>query len=403
MALENNLGVQVEKLNPQIQVLGVSRGRARPTRRRSLTALNRGAAARRRRGLQLVGGATAVSTSSNLHGSGGLQQHLRWGGSLLGRRSTGRGARRTTSNNCFNPQLGVGLQRPFNQPLLRNFKIDANRAAAAAPARNQLHGGRPPAAAAHHADRAQRARRVLRPGRRDRRARSRAGARSSCRASRSRTTRPASRSARWRRSTSSSARGGSREQRGSGHHPAGGDRERAGSAPHADHEPVAAGFLDARASTPSEQPVLAPRDIDVDAAIKNALANRTDLQQFKKQMESTDINLKFAARTRSCRRVDLQRALRPDRRRRHAVRSRQRLPPIVIGTAIRSFGDALARRVRQRLQDLERRAERVVSDRHQPGRRGLRAGEAAAAAGADAAREPRDGDHDGGARSGALR
>ena len=28
MALENNLGIQIEKLNPQIQVLGVSRARA---------------------------------------------------------------------------------------------------------------------------------------------------------------------------------------------------------------------------------------------------------------------------------------------------------------------------------------------------------------------------------------
>jgi outer membrane protein TolC len=46
---------------------------------------------------------------------------------------------------------------------------------------------------------------------------------------------------------------------------------------------------------PSEQPLVAPRVIDVDAAIKNALANRTDLREFKKNMENTDINLKLAA------------------------------------------------------------------------------------------------------------
>src|SRR6185503_1695017 len=46
---------------------------------------------------------------------------------------------------------------------------------------------------------------------------------------------------------------------------------------------------------PSEQPVLTARAIDVDTAIKSALANRTDILAFKKQMESTDINMKYAA------------------------------------------------------------------------------------------------------------
>jgi outer membrane protein TolC len=46
---------------------------------------------------------------------------------------------------------------------------------------------------------------------------------------------------------------------------------------------------------PTEQPTLAPRAIDVDAAIANALANRTDILQLKKQIESTDVSMKFAA------------------------------------------------------------------------------------------------------------
>ena len=64
--------------------------------------------------------------------------------------------------------------------------------------------------------------------------------------------------------------------------------------------PSQPGFWTARFA-PSEQPSLAPRDIDVDGAVKNALANRTDLLEFKKSMESTDINLQYAP-TRSCRR-----------------------------------------------------------------------------------------------------
>jgi outer membrane protein TolC len=45
---------------------------------------------------------------------------------------------------------------------------------------------------------------------------------------------------------------------------------------------------------PTDQATVAPRSIDVDAAIKNAYQNRTDIQQLKKQIEGTDINLKYA-------------------------------------------------------------------------------------------------------------
>ncbi len=43
---------------------------------------------------------------------------------------------------------------------------------------------------------------------------------------------------------------------------------------------------------PAEQPVLAPQPIDVDAATKNALTNRTDIHQLRKQLESADIDIR---------------------------------------------------------------------------------------------------------------
>ncbi|HEX6973040.1 MAG TPA: TolC family protein, partial [Vicinamibacterales bacterium] len=49
---------------------------------------------------------------------------------------------------------------------------------------------------------------------------------------------------------------------------------------------------------PTEQPTLTAQPIDVDAAIKNALANRTDLVQARKQLEQTDITIKFAKNQR---------------------------------------------------------------------------------------------------------
>lgn len=44
---------------------------------------------------------------------------------------------------------------------------------------------------------------------------------------------------------------------------------------------------------PAEQPTLESKTIDVEAAVTNALQNRTDLAVFKKRVESTDINLEY--------------------------------------------------------------------------------------------------------------
>ena len=44
---------------------------------------------------------------------------------------------------------------------------------------------------------------------------------------------------------------------------------------------------------PSDQPTLTPQPIDIDAAIKNALANRTDLARQRKAIDQTDVGLKY--------------------------------------------------------------------------------------------------------------
>jgi outer membrane protein TolC len=49
---------------------------------------------------------------------------------------------------------------------------------------------------------------------------------------------------------------------------------------------------------PTEQPVVTPQPIDVEGAIANALANRTDLTQARKEVEQTDIGLRFARNQR---------------------------------------------------------------------------------------------------------
>ena len=191
--------------------------------------------------------------------------------------STGRAARRrTTSTRRSIPQLGSGLNAIVNQPLLRNFKIDANRQRLSA-GQEPAAGGGPPAAAAPDADGAERAGRVLQPGRRDRRARRRAGVARSVARRRSKNNQTRVEVGTMAPIDIVVGRGGSREQRGERDHPAGG-RSRAPQ----DQlrtlimNPSQPDFWTARFA-PSEQPVLAARAINVDAAIKNALANRTDI------------------------------------------------------------------------------------------------------------------------------
>jgi outer membrane protein TolC len=49
---------------------------------------------------------------------------------------------------------------------------------------------------------------------------------------------------------------------------------------------------------PTEQPVVTAQPIDVDAAITNALANRTDLIEARKQLEQLDVNMRYARNQR---------------------------------------------------------------------------------------------------------
>lgn len=93
--------------------------------------------------------------------------------------------------------------------------------------------------------------------------------------------------------------------------------------------------------TPAEQPVLTPQAVDVAAAVSNALANRTDLVQARKQLEQTDINLKYA-RNQRLPNVDavVNYGLAGIGGTRTIYDTSQGFP-IPTGSAQRSFGDAL--------------------------------------------------------------
>jgi outer membrane protein len=126
MALENNLGIQIEKLNPQMQVLGVARANAAyvPI---LFSNMSRNSSTAPPTDFNTSAG-TTITTNANFGTTGGLQQNLRRFGGNYSVAFNGSRATSNNVNNFFNPNLGAGLNASYNQPLLRNFKIDALRA-----------------------------------------------------------------------------------------------------------------------------------------------------------------------------------------------------------------------------------------------------------------------------------
>jgi outer membrane protein TolC len=290
MALENNLGIQIEKLNPEIQVLGVSRARAvyAPA---LVTGLFRSSSTSPPTDFNTSAADQLISTNGNFSSNGGIQQQMKWGGNYS---VVFNGSKLSTNNinSVFNPQLGSGLNFNVNQPLLRNFRIDANRQGVLL-AKNQLQS----------AD-LQLQQRLTQTARSVRSAyydlvgaiaglEVAQGSLDLARTSlKNNQTRVEVGTMAQIDIVTSEAEVASNEESviiQQGQIESAQDQLRTLILNSSQPDFWSARFI------PSEQPVLSARTIDIDGAIRNALANRTDLLAFKKQMESTDINLKYAA------------------------------------------------------------------------------------------------------------
>jgi outer membrane protein TolC len=123
LALENNLGVRVARIDPQIQDLSVALARAGwvPALSTTFQQVSTDSPSNS----TLSGGQTGTS-SDRFNSNVGVQQALPWGGSY----SLGWDSSRTTTTNVFSnfsPQLQSSLSFHVQQPLLRNFSIDSLR------------------------------------------------------------------------------------------------------------------------------------------------------------------------------------------------------------------------------------------------------------------------------------
>jgi outer membrane protein len=339
LALENNLGIREERLNPEIQNYGVVRAKSAFTPA-LFSSVTRGNSTVPPTDFLSTGGASVVSSGS-LITVAGMQQVLPFGGANY--QFSWDGSRATTDapRTVFSPQLGSHLNMEYNQPLLRNFKIDTFRQqlfqsqnlqqVADIQLRQRVTQTSRNVRAAYYnligtiagLDVAQQSLDLARQSLKDNRTRVEVG-----------TMAPID-------IVSAEAEVASNEENvivAEANIQTAQDQLRA-----LILNPSQPGFWESRFK-PADQPMLAAQAINVDLAIKNALANRTDILQLKKNMESSDIDRRYFE-NQKLPAVDLQARYGVT-----GVGGTQFLYgspgidgeiPQVIGSSVRSFGDAL--------------------------------------------------------------
>ena len=128
LAVEQNLGIRIQRFDPQIQDVGIAQAR-------SFWAPSINTTLSRQSQTQQSTNAFSGSGSSIAIGSVftqvGLSQTLPWGASYAANWN-GSHLSTTSLSTTFNPQLSSNINFQFTQPLLRNFEIDQIRQGVAA-------------------------------------------------------------------------------------------------------------------------------------------------------------------------------------------------------------------------------------------------------------------------------
>ena len=123
LALENNLGIRGERLSPQVQALALAQTRGNYT---PVVFTNSTKNSNSNPPQNFLAGNDFV-TNAGFRSNVGVAQLLKWGGGNY--QASLDGSRNTTSDptDPFNPRLSSNFNFNFTQPLLRNFTIDSTR------------------------------------------------------------------------------------------------------------------------------------------------------------------------------------------------------------------------------------------------------------------------------------
>ncbi len=338
LALENNLGIQTERLNPQLRTLAVSQALAAYTPEvYGSTSRNSNSAPP----TDFLSQGVAVTSTARVTGSGGVRQYVPW---LGGRYQIGLSGLRFTSDaprTPFSPQLQSNIDLGYTQPLLRGLKVD-NFRQAVLQSRKQL----------EIAD-VQLAQRITSTSRQVRNAyynlilasSSLEVARSSLDLARQ------------------SLRNNQRRVEVGSMAPIDIVEAEAEVARQEENVIVREGAIQAAEDQlrtlilnpnqpdfwttklePGDQPTLTETAVDVEGAIRNALVNRTDLIQLRKQLESVDLDIKYNE-NQKLPAVDLTAAYGAvgvgGTQIRYGADPGDGTPPTIVGQSQRSFSDVL--------------------------------------------------------------
>ena len=128
LALDRNLDIAVQRLNPEINDIAIASAQAvyNPTLTSTIGPSSRSTLPTSQLQLAQGGGTTVTSTMTY---NGGLSQSIPWGGgSFVAQLNNSRATANPVSNNAlFNPQITSNWSFSYLQPLLRNFNIDSTR------------------------------------------------------------------------------------------------------------------------------------------------------------------------------------------------------------------------------------------------------------------------------------
>ena len=289
MALENNLGVQADRLGPQIQTYAVAEARAAYGLNLLSTTTTR-SATQPPTDFLTTGADNSILSSDSFRTGAGIQQLVPWGG---GRYTLGIDASRLTTNNPtnpFNPQLDSSLAASYTQPLLRNFRIDGPRQSLL-----QSQKGQEIADVQLRQTLTQTSRTVRNAyfnlinaiGQLQVAQKSLELAQTSLRNNQKKVELGTIAPIDIVQAEAEVARTEEQVIVAEGQIQTAEDTLRV-----LIMNPSQPDFWTTKLE-PAEQPTLAPQPLNVDAAIANALANRTDLLQTRKQLEQTDISMKY--------------------------------------------------------------------------------------------------------------
>ena len=122
-ALDRNLDIAVERLNPQVLDLTLAQAQAfyRPTFSTDFTGSSRTSPS----STQLDGGLSVETDSSVFNSS--IQQPVQWGGGAFDVSWSNNRTETTNAFSSFNPSYRSSFAASYTQPLLRGFRIDSNR------------------------------------------------------------------------------------------------------------------------------------------------------------------------------------------------------------------------------------------------------------------------------------